>query len=80
VVIHQIKKGNVKVYTMTQQAMKEGSEPLSWTVYYGGKTGTGKRVDIVIETKHYTLGLNLRDTQGKDGYPTRIMCNFSYLK
>jgi hypothetical protein len=80
VVIHQIKKGNVKVYTMTQQAMKEGSEPLSWTVYYGGKTGTGKRVDIVIETNHYTLGLNLRDTQGKDGYPTRIMCNFSYLK
>ena len=44
-----------------------------------GKTGNGKRVDIEIETKKYKLKLNLRDTQGAGGYPTRLMGDFGYL-
>lgn len=77
-VVHQIKKGNVKVFNITKKYMESAATPVSMIVYYGGKGGTGKRVDIVIETEKYTLGLNIRDTQGKDGYPTRLMCNFSY--
>jgi hypothetical protein len=77
-VIHQLKPGNVKVFNVTEKYMKSAATPESMTVYYGGKTGTGKRVDVVIETPKYTLGLNIRDTQGKDGYPGRIMCNFWY--
>jgi hypothetical protein len=77
-VVHQIKKGNVKVFNVTKNYMQAAADPQSMIVYYGGKSGSGKRVDIVIETKKYTLGLNIRDTQGKDGYPTRLMCNFSY--
>jgi hypothetical protein len=26
----------------------------------------------------YKFSLNIRDTQGKDGYPTRLMCDFKY--
>jgi hypothetical protein len=77
-VIHQLRPGNVKVFNVTEKYMKSAATPESMTVYYGGKTGTGKRVDVVIETPKYTLGLNIRDTQGKDGYPGRIMCNFWY--
>jgi hypothetical protein len=78
VVVHQLKKGNVKVFNVTEKYMKEAATPESMTVYYGGMGGSGKRVDVVIETPKYTLGLNIRDTQGKDGYPTRLMCNFKY--
>jgi len=47
-------------------------------VYYGGKTGTGKRVDIEFQSSTYKFKLNMRDTQGGDGYPTRLMCDFTY--
>lgn len=78
VVVHQLRKGNVKVFNVTEDYMKKAATPESMTVYYGGMGGSGKRVDIAIETPKYTLGLNIRDTQGKDGYPTRLMCNFKY--
>ena len=45
-------------------------------VYYGGKTGKGKRVDVEFESSIYSFKINIRDTQGKDGYPTRMMCDF----
>ena len=59
--------------------MKKAATPLSLQVFYGGKTGTGKRIDMEIRTQKYLLKLNIRDTQGTDGYPTRIMGDFSYL-
>jgi hypothetical protein len=58
--------------------MKEASKPQSLTLYYGGKTGSGKRIDMEIMTPKYALKLNIRDTQGKDGYPTRMMADFTY--
>ena len=48
-------------------------------VFYGGKTATGKRVDIEVRTQKYLFKVNMRDTQGTDGYPTRIMGDFTYL-
>lgn len=77
-VIHQIRPGSIKVFNVDKKYMQSAATPQSLTVFYGGKTGSGKRVDVVIETPKYTLGLNIRDTQGKDGYPTRLMCNFWY--
>ena len=47
------------------------------TIYYGGKTGTGKRIDIEMESTKYKFKINIRDTQGTDGYPTRMMCDFT---
>jgi hypothetical protein len=48
------------------------------TVYYGGKTGKGKRIDVEFESAHYVFKINIRDTQGKDGYPSRMMCDFKH--
>ena len=50
------------------------------TVFYGGKTGRGKRIDIEFSSGDYTFKLNFRDTQGGDGYPTRLMCDFTDKK
>jgi len=59
--------------------MKSAAQPQTLQVFYGGKTGTGKRIDMEIKTQKYLLKLNIRDTQGTDGYPTRIMGDFTYL-
>jgi hypothetical protein len=58
--------------------MEKAALPTSCTVYYGGKTGTGKRIDIEIETAKYILKLNIRDKQGSGGYPTHLMCDFTH--
>ena len=49
-------------------------------VHYGGKGGRGKRIDMELSSKYYRFKLNIRDTQGRDGYPTRMMCDFTTLK
>ena len=36
-----------------------------------------KFIDIKMESSHYKFKLNIRDTQGRDGYPTRLMCDFT---
>ena len=76
-VIHKLGTG-IKSYKVDERYMKEASKPQSLTLYYGGKTGSGKRIDMEIMTPKYALKLNIRDTQGKDGYPTRMMAAFTY--
>jgi hypothetical protein len=77
-VIHKLSAG-IKSIKIDKKYKEAAATPTSCVVYYGGKTGTGKRVDIEIETKKYRLKLNIRDTQGQGGYPTRLMGDFSYL-
>ena len=49
------------------------------TVHYGGKTKHGIRVDIEFNTEIYNFKINIRDKQGKDGYPSHIMMDYTYL-
>lgn len=77
-IIHKM-TGEIKSKEMNEKKMKEAASIVgSPKIYYGGKTGTGKRIDIEITTKTYQFKLNIRDTQGGDGYPTRLMCDFKY--
>ena len=76
-VIHQMSKG-VLSKQMTKEKMKSASTIGNVTVSYGGVGGEGKRIDITFSSPDYSFKLNLRDTQGKDGYPTRLMCDFTY--
>lgn len=77
---HVIHKINSKIlsYQIDKAYMEKAALPTSCTVYYGGKTGTGKRIDIEIETAKYILKLNIRDKQGSGGYPTHLMCDFTH--
>lgn len=76
-IVHKL-TGKTEVYEIDKKYMLEAATPTSCNVYYGGKSGAGKRIDMEIETGHYILKLNIRDTQGGDGYPTRMMCDYSY--
>ena len=78
-VIHKQNSGQILSYKVDENYMKNASKPTSLTIYYGGKTGTGKRINMEIFTPKYKLTLNIRDTQGGDGYPTRMMCDFNYI-
>lgn len=76
-VVHKL-TSEIKVIKIDYNYMKSAAQPQTLQVFYGGKTGTGKRIDFEIITGKYILKLNIRDTQGGDGYPTRIMGDFSY--
>ena len=60
--------------------MKKAAKVGGITIHYGGKTGRGKRIDMEVESSVYKFKLNIRDTQGNDGYPTRMMCDFASKK
>ena len=76
-IIHKL-GGKILSKEMTQSAMKTAAAVTAPVVYYGGKGGKGKRIDIEMQSSTYVFKLNLRDTQGGDGYPTRLMCDFKY--
>lgn len=76
-IIHKL-SGKIISKKMDSTAMTKAANVGTATIYYGGKTGKGKRIDIEMESATYKFKLNIRDTQGRDGYPTRLMCDFSY--
>jgi hypothetical protein len=76
-VVHKV-AGGIISKQMDEKALDVASRIGNSVVYYGGKTGNGKRIDIEVESAHYKFKLNIRDTQGKDGYPTRLMCDFTH--
>ncbi len=75
-VVHKL-SNEIKSIKVDKKYMISAATPMSCVIHYGGKTGTGKRIDMEIETGKYILKLNIRDTQGGDGYPTRMMCDFT---
>jgi hypothetical protein len=49
------------------------------TVYYGGKTGTGQRIDIVVNTPSMELKFNIRDTSGSpDPWPDKLQSGYKF--
>jgi hypothetical protein len=76
-IIHKMSNGIVSKQ-MDKAAMIKAAKPIGKVVvYYGGKTGQGIRVDVEFESASYKFKINIRDTQGKDGFPTRMMCDFT---
>lgn len=76
-IVHKL-RGKILSKKMDEAALRRAARVSSAVIHYGGKTGTGKRIDIEMESATYKFKINIRDTQGKDGYPTRMMCDFSY--
>ena len=75
-VIHA-KGGKIDSYEIDKKYMENSAKVGTMTLHYGGKRGKGKRIDMEMESSHYKFKINIRDTQGKDGYPTRMMCDFT---
>jgi hypothetical protein len=45
------------------------------TVYYGGKDGKGKRIDIEFSNQHFDFKLNIRNKQSGI-YPSHMMLDY----
>ena len=75
-IIHKM-KGKVISKKMDESSMKAAAKVGGVKIYYGGKSARGgKRIDMEMESPYYMFKINIRDTQGGDGYPTRMMCDF----
>lgn len=75
--IHAKRPSEIHHLKMTRQFMKKLADPKRASIFYGGKTGPGKRVDIEIETPMIDLKINIRNKQGGI-YPTHIMCDYVF--
>jgi hypothetical protein len=75
-IVHKL-RSNIISKKMDRAALRKSAKLVSpVVVYYGGKKGRGRRIDIEFESTDYIFKINIRDTQGNDGYPTRMMCDF----
>ena len=48
-------------------------------VFYGGRDGSGKRIDIAFANNHFSFNLNIRSKAGGTTYPTNIMLDYKTL-
>lgn len=61
---HMEKGNNIKNFPMTKQVCDAATSVNSVVVHYGGKSGTGQRIDITVGTPAMELKFNIRDTSG----------------
>lgn len=70
------KDGGIDFYHMSKSTNKSASRVTgNMTIYYGGKAGTGKRIDIEFSNKHYDFKINIRNKQSGQ-YPSHIMLDY----
>jgi len=74
------KQGNkIKHFPMTKQKCDTATRVISVTVHYGGKTGTGQRVDITVKTPVMELKFNIRDTSGSSNpWPDKLQSAYKF--
>ena len=72
--VHNI-NSSIDVYLIDKAYLDTASVPQSCKVFYGGKSGDAKRVDMVVETPKYVLKFNIRDKNGGI-YPSHILCDY----
>ena len=66
----------VKVYDVDASYMRQASTLMGGvTIYYGGRDGKGKRVDMVCESSKYKFSFNIRNKQGGQ-FPSHVMCDY----
>jgi hypothetical protein len=74
--IHGSDTGTISMWEMTTQKTNAATNTISKpVVYYGGKTGTGKRIDVEFANNFFDFKLNIRNKQGGI-YPTHVMLDY----
>lgn len=77
--VHAKRPTEIHHFEMTKKKMEQLANPTKCVAYYGGLTGGGKRIDVVVDTPMITLKFNLRNKQG-GVYPSHIMCDYTFKK
>ena len=76
--IHK-KPSSIISFAVDKKYAQKSSKIEKVVVYYGGKTGTAKRMHIEITTSQYYLSVMIRSTDGNSlGMPTHITCEYKY--
>ena len=71
--------GKIKEFNVTKDINRATSVVSSVVIYYGGKTGEGQRVDMVVDTGTMELKFNVRDTSGKGrGFPDKFQAGYKF--
>ena len=71
--------GKIKEFNVTKDINRATSVVSSVAIYYGGKTGKGQRVDMVVDTGTMELKFNVRDTSGKGrGFPDKFQAGYKF--
>ena len=71
--------GKIKEFNVTKDINRATSVVSSVVIYYGGKTGKGQRVDMVVDTGTMELKFNVRDTSGKGrGFPDKFQAGYKF--
>jgi len=76
--VHGLPPGKVWFWNMTSTINQGASKPIFsgpvW-VYYGGKMGNGKRIDMEFSNSYFDYKLNIRNKQG-GLYPSHLMLDY----
>ena len=73
---HLDNKGEIHIQNMTEQYLRQAATLETEKVQINYPIGgSAKRVDMVVETKKFTLKWNIRNKQA-GRYPTHIMCDY----
>jgi archaellin len=76
VMVHGKGAGKVDIYEVDMQYLNRSTNLVgSITAYYGGTTGTGKKVIVDCSSSLYNFQFNFRNKAGKL-YPSHIMCDY----
>ena len=71
--------GKIKEFNVTKDINRATSVVSSVVIYYGGKTGKGQRVDMVVDTGTMELKFNVRDTSGMGrGLPDKFQAGYKF--
>ena len=71
--------GKIKEFNVTKDINRATSVVSSVVIYYGGKTGKGQRVDMVVDTGTMELKFNVRDTSGTmQGMPDKFQAGYKF--
>ena len=76
---HKQSGNKIKNFAMTKSVCDRATRVSSVTVHYGGKTGTGQRVDITVQTPVMELKFNIRDTSGSSlPWPDKLQSAYKF--
>ena len=76
---HLQRGGKIKSFPMTKAKCDASTNITSVTVHYGGKTGTGQRIDITVKTPAMELKFNIRDTSGSSlPWPDKLQSAYKF--
>ena len=74
--IHGHDGGKITMWEMTEEKTRAAANGIKQPiVYYGGKSGTGKRIDVEFHSDYFDFKLNIRNKQS-GVYPSHVMLDY----